>query len=119
MGVVQSGSGIEEATGGDGVGHSDQRHAPREALEEIGKLPLEMEAGGDDEIGPGEPVSVARGGFVAVGIDPRCHQAVDVDSIAGDLADEISHHRRRGHDSEAPISGIALPLPQRGDQRED
>ena len=78
-----------------------------------------MEAGGDDEIGPGEPVGVARGGFVAVGIDPRRHQAVDADPITGDLADEISHHRRRGHDSERTIGGIAVPLPRRWDQRED
>jgi hypothetical protein len=119
MGVVQSGAGIEEAIGGDRICHGNHWHAPRESLEKIGELPLEMEAGGDDEIGAGEPVGIARGGLVAVGIDPRRHQAVDADPIAGDLADEISHHRRRSHDMEATIGSIALPLPQWEDDSED
>ena len=87
----------QELVAGQRVGHGRHRHPPCQSGEQLGQLPLEMQARGDDELCPGEPISIARRGPVGMRVDAGRHQAVDRHTVAADLSHEIRHDRGRGH----------------------
>ena len=98
VGIVEVVGHRQELVAGQRVGHGRHRHPPRQSGEQLGQLPLEVEARGDDELRPGKPIGIAGRGPVGMRIDAGSHQAVNRHPVAADLSHEIRHDRRRRHD---------------------
>ena len=108
----------EQPVRGNGFGHSDHVGAPRQARQKLLHLRFEIKAVPQHEVGTQHKRDVRTGLTVAVRIDARSHQRLDLYAVTAHAARGVRDHAGRGDN---PHCAVLSPCvgPHQPEQRKE